>query len=111
MSTITATAAPQLAAAKPKPAFAVLGAISTSHMINDMMQSLILAMYPILKGEFQLSFSQIGLITLANQLTASLLQPFVGHAMVGRLHPKPEMRSRKAGGGRISCRAKVCQPR
>ena len=58
--------------------FGVLGAISTSHMINDMMQSLILAMYPILKGDFHLSFGQIGLITLTFQLTASLLQPIIG---------------------------------
>jgi FSR family fosmidomycin resistance protein-like MFS transporter len=63
---------------KAKPAFGVLGAISSVHMINDMMQSLILAMYPILKGEFSLSFGQIGLITLTYQLTASLLQPLIG---------------------------------
>jgi FSR family fosmidomycin resistance protein-like MFS transporter len=68
------TATPQAA----KPALRILAAISTSHMINDMMQSLILAMYPILKGEFSLSFTQIGLITLTYQLTASLLQPLVG---------------------------------
>jgi FSR family fosmidomycin resistance protein-like MFS transporter len=61
-----------------KPANGILWAISTSHMINDMMQSLILAMYPILKGEFALSFAQIGLISLTYQLTASLLQPLVG---------------------------------
>ncbi|MBS0352386.1 MAG: MFS transporter [Proteobacteria bacterium] len=59
-------------------AFGILGAISTSHFINDMMQSLILAMYPLLKGEFHLSFGQIGLITLTYQLTASLLQPLIG---------------------------------
>ncbi len=70
--------------ALPRPAqrsgasFRVLGAISTAHLINDMMQSLILAIYPILKGEFSLSFSQIGLITLTYQLTASLFQPLVG---------------------------------
>ncbi|MBO9513020.1 MAG: MFS transporter [Variovorax sp.] len=63
---------------KLKPAFGILGAISSSHMVNDMMQSLILAMYPILKGEFSLSFAQIGLITLTYQLTASLLQPLIG---------------------------------
>jgi FSR family fosmidomycin resistance protein-like MFS transporter len=56
----------------------VLGAISASHMFNDMMQSLILAMYPILKGGFHLSFVQIGFITLTYQLTASLLQPLIG---------------------------------
>ena len=65
-------------ASPPKAAYRVLGAISTSHMVNDMMQSLILAMYPILKGDFHLSFGQIGLITLTYQLTASLLQPLIG---------------------------------
>ncbi|HTP72567.1 MAG TPA: MFS transporter [Burkholderiaceae bacterium] len=59
-------------------AYRVLGAISASHLINDMMQSLILAIYPILKGQFNLSFAQIGLITLTYQLTASLFQPIVG---------------------------------
>ena len=62
----------------PKAAYGVLGAISVSHMVNDMMQSLILAMYPILKGDFHLSFGQIGLITLTYQLTASILQPVIG---------------------------------
>src|ERR1700757_2253020 len=61
-----------------RTSFRVLGAISTAHMINDMMQSLILAIYPVLKGEFALSFTQIGLITLTYQLTASLFQPLVG---------------------------------
>ena len=74
-STATLSTAP---AARAKTSFGVLGAISTSHMINDMMRSLILAMYPILKGEFHLSFGQVGLITLTFQLTASLLQPLIG---------------------------------
>jgi FSR family fosmidomycin resistance protein-like MFS transporter len=65
-------------ASPPRTAFNVIGAISASHLINDMMQSLILAIYPILKAEFSLSFSQIGLITLTYQLTASLFQPLVG---------------------------------
>ncbi len=56
----------------------VLAAISTSHMVNDMMQSLILAIYPVIKGGFNLSFTQIGLITLTYQLTASIFQPLVG---------------------------------
>lgn len=77
-STATATTAASTPPERTGPAFGVLGAISTSHLINDMMQSLILAMYPILKGEFQLSFGQIGLITLTYQLTASLLQPLIG---------------------------------
>ena len=71
----------------PKVAFSVLGAISASHMINDMMQSLILAIYPILKGDFHLSFVQIGLITLTFQLTASLLQPLIG--LYTDRHPTP----------------------
>jgi len=61
-----------------RTSFRVLGAISTAHLINDMMQSLIVAIYPVLKGEFALSFTQIGLITLTYQLTASLFQPLVG---------------------------------
>src|SRR3569833_3119279 len=61
-----------------QPALRVLTALSTSHLVNDMMQSLILAMYPVLKGEFSLTFSQIGLISLTYQMTASLLQPLVG---------------------------------
>jgi MFS transporter, FSR family, fosmidomycin resistance protein len=65
-------------ASRPPVAFRVLGAISASHLINDMMQSLILALYPILKGNFALTFGQIGLITLTFQLTASMFQPLVG---------------------------------
>jgi len=76
-STLAARPA-QRPAATPRTAFGVLGAISTAHMVNDMMQSLILALYPILQGNFQLSFSQIGFITLVYQVTASLLQPLVG---------------------------------
>ena len=60
------------------PAFGVLGSISFAHMLNDMIQSLILAIYPVLKGDFHLSFAQIGLITLTYQITASMLQPLVG---------------------------------
>ena len=77
MTTSTATLSPA-PAARAKTSFGVLGALSTSHMINDMMQSLILAMYPVLKGDFHLSFGQVGLITLTYQLTASLLQPLIG---------------------------------
>ncbi|WP_334157336.1 MFS transporter [Oryzomicrobium sp.] len=67
--------------------FRVLGAISFAHFLNDMIQSLILAIYPLLKGNFGLSFAQIGLITLAYQLSASLLQPLVG--LYTDRHPKP----------------------
>lgn len=68
-------------------AYRILGAISLSHFLNDMIQSLIFAMYPMIKGGFNLSFAQIGLITFTFQATASLLQPFVG--MYTDRHPKP----------------------
>jgi MFS transporter, FSR family, fosmidomycin resistance protein len=67
--------------------FRVLGAISFSHFLNDMIQSLILAIYPLLKGTFHLTFAQIGLITLTYQATASLFQPIVG--FYTDRHPKP----------------------
>ena len=51
--------------------FEVLGAISFSHFLNDLIQSLIIAIYPLLKGEFLLSFAQIGAITLTYQICAS----------------------------------------
>ncbi|MDZ7581844.1 MAG: hypothetical protein U5R30_14975 [Deltaproteobacteria bacterium] len=59
-------------------AFKVLGAIGFSHLLNDMIQSLLPAIYPLLKSSFSLTFTQIGLITLTFQITASLLQPMVG---------------------------------
>ncbi len=59
-------------------ALRVLSAISFCHFLNDMMQSIIPAVYPILKIAYRLDFGQIGLITLTSQLTASLLQPLVG---------------------------------
>ena len=59
-------------------ALRVLGAISFCHFLNDMMQSVVPAVYPILKASYRLDFGQIGLITLTSQLTASLLQPVVG---------------------------------
>jgi len=61
-----------------KTAMSVLLALSFSHMLNDTLQSLIPAIYPMLKDSYQLSFTQIGLITLTYQMTASLLQPIVG---------------------------------
>ncbi|NTU59635.1 MAG: MFS transporter [Deltaproteobacteria bacterium] len=70
-----------------RPAYAVLGAISFSHFLNDTIQSVLIAIYPLLKGTFHLSFAQIGLITLAYQVTASLLQPVVG--LYTDRRPKP----------------------
>lgn len=61
-----------------KTVFPILLAISFSHLLNDTMQSLIPATYPLLKRSLRLDFRQVGLITLCFQLTASLLQPFVG---------------------------------
>jgi FSR family fosmidomycin resistance protein-like MFS transporter len=61
------------------PAYVVLGGISLSHFLNDTMQSLIPSVYPILKASYALDFTQIGLITLAFQFTASLLQPLIGY--------------------------------
>jgi FSR family fosmidomycin resistance protein-like MFS transporter len=69
------------------PRFKILGAISFSHFLNDMIQSLILAIYPVLKGEFALSFAEIGAITLTYQLCASVLQPFIG--VYTDRHPQP----------------------
>jgi FSR family fosmidomycin resistance protein-like MFS transporter len=66
---------------RPKHAatdFPVLGAISFCHMLNDMMQALLPAVYPMLRGEFDLNFAQVGLLTFTYQLTASLLQPLIG---------------------------------
>jgi MFS transporter, FSR family, fosmidomycin resistance protein len=68
-------------------AIGILGAISVCHFLNDLLQSVIPAVYPILKEGYHLDFGQIGLITLANQATASLLQPVVGLFTDAR--PKP----------------------
>jgi FSR family fosmidomycin resistance protein-like MFS transporter len=61
-----------------RTAFRILAAISFCHLLNDMLQSVIPAVYPILKTSYHLDFGQIGLITLTSQITASLLQPVVG---------------------------------
>jgi MFS transporter, FSR family, fosmidomycin resistance protein len=57
----------------------VIFAVSFSHFLNDLMQALLPAVYPLLRDLYTLDFTQIGLITLVNQLTASFLQPLVGH--------------------------------
>jgi MFS transporter, FSR family, fosmidomycin resistance protein len=81
-----ASAAPQLPFRMPT-ALPVLLAISFCHLLNDMMQALLPAMYPMLKAGFHLDFGQIGLITFTFQLTASLLQPVIG--LYTDHHPKP----------------------
>src|ERR1700694_5048037 len=65
----------------------ILGSISFSHFLNDMIQSLLVAIYPLLKGEFSLSFVQIGVITLTFQLCASVFQPLIG--LYTDKHPQP----------------------
>lgn len=72
---------------KSGPQFRILGSVSLSHFLNDMLQSLIIAIYPLLKGNYHLSFAQIGLITLTYQCSASLLQPWVGYYT--DRHPQP----------------------
>ncbi|HZH11704.1 MAG TPA: MFS transporter [Microvirga sp.] len=75
------TKSPAFAAAPlaaERVAVPILVAISVSHLLNDLIQSLLPAIYPILKESFHLDFGQIGLLTLTFQLTASLLQPLVG---------------------------------
>ncbi|HEY9127602.1 MAG TPA: MFS transporter, partial [Acidobacteriaceae bacterium] len=83
--TTPAIVTPSAEIARPAPAAApeqtlirVLAAASFCHLVNDMLQSLLPSIYPILKSSFHLNFSQIGLITLTFQITASLLQPFIG---------------------------------
>jgi len=87
MSTTTLQKPESLQPSQEETLFRVLVAISFCHMLNDMVQSLLPSIYPILKGSFHLSFSQIGLIALVNQVTASLLQPFVGHYTDRRAAP------------------------
>ena len=71
----------------PEATFSIVLALSFAHLLNDMMQSLLPAIYPLIKDAYGLDFGQIGLITLAFQLTASLLQPVVG--MVTDRRPQP----------------------
>jgi MFS transporter, FSR family, fosmidomycin resistance protein len=79
-----------IAAARPAAettTFAILLSLSFCHLLNDMIQSLVPAVYPVLKSSYGLDFGEIGLITLAFQLTASLLQPLVGFAADRRPMP------------------------
>lgn len=67
--------------------YSILVIISISHFLNDMIQSVVPSIYPMLKSEFGLSFAQIGLITLVFQMTSSILQPFTG--LCADRHPRP----------------------
>ena len=68
-------------------AYAILFTIGTCHLLNDMIQSVIPAIYPLLKDKFGFTFAQIGVITLVFQLTSSVFQPFVGR--YADRHPQP----------------------
>ena len=68
-------------------AYAILATIGTCHLLNDMIQSVIPALYPLLKESYGFSFAQIGVITLVFQLTSSVFQPFVGS--YADRHPQP----------------------
>lgn len=70
-----------------KTIFSVLFAIGFAHLLNDLIQAILPAVYPILKTKYHLSFAQIGLITFSFQFTASILQPVVG--FYTDKHPKP----------------------
>lgn len=63
---------------KIRPEFSILLAVSFAHLLNDMIQGVIPSVYPLLKEEHHLSFSQIGIITLVYQIAASIFQPVVG---------------------------------
>ncbi|SCC92417.1 fosmidomycin efflux system, member of the major facilitator superfamily [Thiomonas sp. X19] len=86
MSTPSSALAPT-ASASEGTRYSVLGAISFSHLLNDMMQSLMLAIYPLFKAGLHLNFAQVGLITLTYQITASILQPLVGLYTDRKPHP------------------------
>ncbi len=84
---MSATGLPLRAGATTRTVFPILFAISVCHLINDMCQSLLPAVYPILAGRFHLDYGQVGLITLTFQGVGSILQPLVGHYT--DRHPKP----------------------
>jgi FSR family fosmidomycin resistance protein-like MFS transporter len=67
----------------------IVGGAAVAHLLNDLIQAMMVAIYPMLKGEFILSFAQIGMIGLVYQFTASLLQPWIG--LYTDKHPKPHL--------------------
>ena len=78
---------PRLTPTLPRTAFRVLVALSVSHLLNDLLQALLPALYPLFKQDFDLTFTQIGFITLTNQVTSSFLQPLVGRFTDRRPQP------------------------
>ena len=88
MSSLTASPAAATGAAQTSPlVMRILGACALAHLINDLIQAVLPSIYPMLKANYGLTFGQVGLITLTFQLTASLLQPWIGYHT--DRHPKP----------------------
>jgi len=75
------------AATSPRFLIGIVGAVAFAHLLNDLIQAVLPAIYPMLKTKFALSFTQIGLVALVYQFTASLLQPWIG--FYTDKHPKP----------------------
>lgn len=74
-------------ATSPRFLIGIVGAVAFAHLLNDLIQAVLPAIYPMLKTKFALSFTQIGLVALVYQFTASLLQPWIG--FYTDKHPKP----------------------
>lgn len=88
LSNVQAAATPASAVSQSSPlVMRIIGAVALAHLINDLIQSVLPSIYPMLKTNYGLTFTQVGLITLTFQLTASLLQPWVGYHT--DRHPKP----------------------
>lgn len=87
MKTTTATATIETRDMAQTTVYSILFSICFAHLLNDLLQAVIPAMYPVLKANYALTFTQVGLITFTYQVTASLLQPFVG--IYTDKHPKP----------------------
>lgn len=87
MSDTTLNTAPRPSTEAAGTTYAILLAISACHLMNDLLQSLLPAIYPMLKDNFALDFAQVGLVTLTFQGTGSILQPFVG--LYTDKYPKP----------------------
>ncbi|MGY4490652.1 MFS transporter [Pseudomonas sp. TE3610] len=90
ISNVQTSSPPAAAAAQTSPlVMRIIGACALAHLINDLIQSVLPSIYPMLKASYGLSFTQIGLITLTFQITASLLQPWVG--FYTDRNPKPNL--------------------
>ncbi len=88
MTTLTASPAATSSPPHTSPlVMRILGACALAHLVNDLIQAVLPSIYPMLKADYGLTFTQVGLITLTFQLTASLLQPWIGYHT--DRHPKP----------------------